>query len=258
MNDLNSIVPQQINPVNPKRQAKSFEDVKGGFFFRISKIPMGYESRCWIWNGKPNSVGYGIISWGGRNGKRMYAHRFSWMKYKGQIPDGLWVLHKCDIRNCVNPRHLFLGTAQDNTDDMFKKGRNRAPRGEACGKSKVSEDQVLEIRKMSLSGNSISSISKLFGLSYNAIDYIIHGESWRHSGGPLKKRQQKWKMTKLSNDKICEINKLLNSGMTQASVAIRFGVNQSHVSRLRRGIVCKPRETNGLLVVLPSPWKPSQ
>lgn len=80
-------------------------------------------SGCWLWMATIQpETGYGAIS---RPGGVVGAHRLSWELYRGAIPDGLHVLHKCDIRSCVNPDHLFLGTNKDNVDDMLRKGRSR-------------------------------------------------------------------------------------------------------------------------------------
>ena len=77
---------------------------------------------CWLWQAS-TSVGYGQINIGGRPQR---AHRVAWELTFGGIPDGLWVLHRCDTRLCVRPGHLFLGTVTDNNRDMFAKGRNRS------------------------------------------------------------------------------------------------------------------------------------
>lgn len=79
------------------------------------------ENDCWLVDGGLTSIGYKLLR---HKGEKTTAHRVSWKLFKGEIPAGLWVLHKCDIRNCVNPNHLFLGTPQDNTNDMIKKGRS--------------------------------------------------------------------------------------------------------------------------------------
>lgn len=78
---------------------------------------------CWLWTATLSNKGYGKI--GVCNPRRVAsAHRVAWELTHGPIPDGLWVLHKCDVRACVNPSHLFLGMAKDNTDDMNRKGRH--------------------------------------------------------------------------------------------------------------------------------------
>jgi len=76
---------------------------------------------CWLWTGALNSRGYGAI---GVNGKSVSAHRFSYETYIEKIPNGMIVCHTCDIRNCVNPEHLWVGTNADNNKDMFAKNRN--------------------------------------------------------------------------------------------------------------------------------------
>lgn len=75
---------------------------------------------CWLWTGAPLSSGYGRIRVGG---KTLRAHRVSYALYVGEIPDGLCVLHACDVRLCVRPDHLWIGTRADNVADMINKGR---------------------------------------------------------------------------------------------------------------------------------------
>ena len=89
--------------------------------FHDKYIPVT-ETGCWLWISCCNGDGYALIS---ANGKSMRAHRLSWEMHRGPIPRGLFVLHKCDTPECVNPDHLFLGTNQDNMDDAKRKGRIR-------------------------------------------------------------------------------------------------------------------------------------
>src|SRR5712672_3540290 len=76
--------------------------------------------QCWEWTAGCFTNKYGIKKW---HGKKETAHRVSWIINYGEIPNGLWVLHKCDNRKCVRPDHLFLGTVQDNADDRERKHR---------------------------------------------------------------------------------------------------------------------------------------
>ncbi len=87
------------------------------FWARVRKT-----KKCWIWTGGKNKKGYGAATYGGKTWR---VHRLAWLLSKGAIPDGLFVCHRCDVRVCCNPDHLFLGTNQDNMADMRAKGRDR-------------------------------------------------------------------------------------------------------------------------------------
>lgn len=100
------------------------------FLHRVVMMPNG----CWEFTGD-KAGGYGRILVGGRYGKHVAAHRFMYqLLLKRPLRDDEFVLHRCDNRPCVHPGHLFLGTQQDNVDDMVAKGRNYAmPRRAECG-----------------------------------------------------------------------------------------------------------------------------
>lgn len=139
-------------------------------------------SGCWIWIGALQSrsrgrLGYGDIAVRGANGelRMVRAHRVSWEIHVGPIPDGMFVLHRCDVTLCVNPAHLFLGGHDENMSDMKKKGRST--HGQRNGRAKITKAEVQEI--MSLRGSlSQTEIAHRFGLSRRQIGRIVNGERW--------------------------------------------------------------------------------
>jgi DNA-directed RNA polymerase subunit RPC12/RpoP len=100
---------------------------------------------CWIWKGAISHSGYGLVTLRGEKSSRV--HRRLWIALHGPIPEGKLILHRCDVRACCRPDHLFLGTHEDNMSDMVKKKRQAV--GSRSGVSKLSERDVLAIRKSS-------------------------------------------------------------------------------------------------------------
>jgi len=131
---------------------------------------------CHLWTACANNKtnGYGLIN---IDGKMEYAHRMAYELYVGKIPDGLFVLHKCDVRLCCNPEHLFVGTQKENLDDMTRKGRRA--KGEGGGTSKLKTHEVLEIRSMA-GTKTQTAIAGIFGVSRRLIGLIINRKRWAH------------------------------------------------------------------------------
>lgn len=142
----------------------------------IERIP---EGGCWIWLLSLRKDGYGQFHKPDRP-RTVGAHRFAWALYRGPIPDGLQVLHRCDVRCCVNPSHLFLGTNQDNMDDMKRKGRANTVRGEQHQNAKLTEAQAREIIALRTAGVSRSDLAIRFRVNPNHIYKILHGLCWAH------------------------------------------------------------------------------
>ena len=141
------------------------------FWSRVKKTPT-----CWIWTGQVSKGGYGRL----RVGKRMPgAHRVSWELTRGPIPTGLDILHTCDVRLCVNPRHLFLGTDFDNQRDASRKGRLGGNSGERNGSSKLTLSKVHRARRLYSQGFTQRRLAEDFGVSQPTIGRAIRGVTWR-------------------------------------------------------------------------------
>lgn len=141
------------------------------------------ENGCINWLAKKDKDGYGKIQI--EPGNRVLSHRFSYEHFIGKIPKDIWVLHKCDNPSCVNPQHLFLGNAKDNALDRSKKGRGA--RNNLAGypmkmlpNSKLSKSDVLEIRKLLESKNTMIHIASIFNVNKMAIFNIKHKITWYH------------------------------------------------------------------------------
>jgi hypothetical protein len=129
---------------------------------------------CWEWTGGTVQFGYGKLM---INGKRHAAHRISWQMKYGPISNDICVLHRCDNPACVRPSHLFLGTKADNAQDCARKGRMNHIRGVRHPWSKLTEDQVREIRN---STGPLRDAATKYGVSRSAISLIRRGDNWAH------------------------------------------------------------------------------
>jgi HNH endonuclease len=141
---------------------------------------------CWSWTGEKNRLGYGrffievqVDAQGRRFNIRNMAHRFAWQLTYGTITDELRVLHHCDNPSCVRPDHLFLGTHQDNSNDMIAKERQL--KGAQHGRAKLTEADVLTIRaRYAAGGISHRALARQYGVGGTTIMHILHRENWRH------------------------------------------------------------------------------
>lgn len=164
---------------------------------------------CWYWEGNKDIGGYGRIV---VSGTKLKAHRYSWEIHNGEIPNGIFVCHKCDNPSCVKPDHLFLGSNNDNRQDSVSKNRHNCGYsvGESCALAKLTAKQVEEIRRRhqprSRGKNGTSSLSREFGVLPEAIRRIIRGDSWTQlSGIKIHKGKAKPKTNRDIRQKLCEI-----------------------------------------------------
>lgn len=129
-------------------------------------------SGCWVWTGTRKEFGYGLFN------RRETAHRASIRLHTGKAPPPrMHVMHICDNPPCVNPDHLRIGTALDNTRDMIAKGRNVIARGTQL-RNVVTESEVLEIRALRQRKVLAREIADRFGISANTVYHIEHRRSW--------------------------------------------------------------------------------
>lgn len=142
------------------------------FFLRVDKTPT-----CWLWIGTKYSNGYGDFSPSAKK-RHILAHRFSFQTHYGEIPPGLQVCHKCDVRHCVRPDHLFLGTAKDNLHDMAAKGRARIAPPEHRLSTRLNWGSVAQIRSL----HKLLTYDELaanYGVSKNTIWQIVTNRAWQ-------------------------------------------------------------------------------
>lgn len=140
----------------------------------LAKVESG--PGCWEWTGAKKENGYGAF--GLSKGRLVYAHRFAYEQFVGEIPGGMYVCHRCDHPGCVRPDHLFVGTSADNHADMIAKGRSLA--GERHHMAKLSEQSVKRIRRLWAQGWKQTDLAALFGVHKGQVSSIVRGQSWRH------------------------------------------------------------------------------
>lgn len=161
------------SPPRPRTNQKS----SGTPRERFNRMVAVGSSDCWYWIGSVDALGYGRFLALGEN----RAHRASYRLFKGDIPNGKFVMHTCDTRCCVNPDHLILGTQADNVKDMVQKGRNRTVKlcGERNPMSKLTAENVAEIRRRVAHGEKQKSMCAIFNVSPMTISRVVRGELWQ-------------------------------------------------------------------------------
>lgn len=142
------------------------------------KVKRAGPDDCWPFDGATNGYGYGRLT---VDGKPQAAHRLAYELEHGEIPAGLFVLHRCDNPPCCNPAHLYLGTHADNMRDMDERGRrvNRQARGAANGRAKLAVNDVVEIRRLASAGEPQRQIAEQFQITQAAVSSIVTRRTWK-------------------------------------------------------------------------------
>lgn len=159
---------------------------KGKFLITLPEIERFFKfvkkgNGCWIWMGHKDNAQYGRFTI--RNVSALLAHVVSYLLHNGPIKNGLHVLHTCDNPSCVNPKHLWLGTHQDNMNDRDKKGRGvirPTDRGEESNFAKLKDEHVIEIRRCVSLGAKQRDMAKRFGVKDSCVSSIINNKTWKH------------------------------------------------------------------------------
>jgi transposase len=199
---------------------------------------------CWVWTGGRLPRGYGSYRW---PEERIYlAHRASWILHVGAIRRGLLVLHRCDNPSCVNPDHLYLGSAKDNTRDARDRGRlatgarhglRRHPeaiaRGQRQGSARLSETAVAEIRQLyDAHGETCSSLAERYGVSRATIERVANGKLWGHvpSARMRRGKPRRERLSDAQKEEICSAYE--RGGVTRGFLAGLYGVSKTRVGDL--------------------------
>jgi len=130
------------------------------------------DNQCWLWKGGKSSSGYGNV---GRRGRQERAHRVAWSYPNYIIPEGMFVCHSCDNPACCNPKHLFLGTHQDNVNDMWAKGRGNIIKGDKHYSAVLTPEQIEAIRyDYAYCNKTYKQIAKEFNVSIGSIFMVVN------------------------------------------------------------------------------------
>jgi DNA-binding XRE family transcriptional regulator len=151
-----------------------------------TKFNINAETGCWDWTSSKGTKGYGQFSTGTRKTQKIeMAHRAAWILFRGDIPEGMVVRHKCRHK-CVNPDHLELGTPAENAQDMVRDGTRGI--GARNSQVKLTEEQVQEVRRRE--GENQYTLADEFGVSQATISNIYRGRVWTHLPSVVSSRNK--------------------------------------------------------------------
>jgi hypothetical protein len=144
-----------------------------------SNVDKESDGKCWLWTGKTNDAGYGIFTVGNRQSR---AHRIAWqLHHARQVPEGMLIRHRCDVRACVNPEHLVAGSHSDNNADAVRRQRRSAVKGEASPNAKLTAEKVQWARQQWESGLATKAeLARQLNVGPTTIHAALLRQSWAH------------------------------------------------------------------------------
>ena len=209
------------------------------FWERIEKI----EGGCWLYGGAQYGNKYGLIGVTTNPVKNITAHRFSYILHKGEIARGQVICHTCDVRNCVNPDHMYAGTHEDNTRDIVERKRNvgrvgvrvvsRVGRLSNTHGRALSKQHRLDLLKEYADGKYTQmELARRYRISQATVSATVRGAKNMGLGLHSKRRSGNFKR-KLKVGSGSEILALYKAGgVTQKELAAKYGCTQSQISRI--------------------------
>ncbi len=246
-----AVAPRFIPPKNPPKLRHPHEVTAGEARRFWELVRAKNENGCRLWNGyRQSAFGYGYFT---AEGQTHLAHRVAWRLSFGPIPDGKQVNHSCDVRPCVSPDHLWVGTGSENMRDMVAKGRHRDRRGIPKAAS-ITWAEVREIRALRGSGWTVEAMATRFRISKAQVSNIINHRQWKEAA-PSEDVPE---ISTAGGQQ--ELLRRWSAGATQVELAVVFGISEKAVVKYLREITKTPaaRGENGARYAMQRPGKPHQ
>ena len=185
---------------------------------------------CWLWKKAKTTAGYGVFA---ENRKTQYAHQYAWKLWKSPTLPKV-IRHKCRNRHCVNPDHIEGGTQLENNRDRERDGTDN--KGERHGNSILTEENVIEMRRLRREGMSLEDLMKRYDCGGTCIQLALSGQTWSHIANPITEQEKKQlrhhKKGKLTEEDKTDIRRRYADGVTQTRLANDYGVTQTTIYRV--------------------------
>jgi len=183
------------------------------------KMKVGGTSECWEWQGSKDAFGYGTCNITHQSGTKR-AHRVAFILTFGEIPEGIWVCHKCDNPGCANPHHMFLGTPAMNNLDRDRKGRHKT----LCGEEHWSQKKPHLIRRGERHWTRFKEARRVKG-----------DEHWSRKRPEKCRRGDIHPMALLTSSQVLEVRKMVSEGVNDCAIGRKYKVNRATIRAIRVG-----------------------